>query len=958
MSKIKQIFYTAQSKVWLILTLIVVLLLSTVTILSMTMFYELFGNLFGKERAITASGTEVVYATEFTTKEQARLNGESVNETISEEGIVLLKNNENILPLAQGSKISVFGKNSVKLVYGGSGSGAGSGLYTKSLFESLSAAGFEYNPNLKSFYESSESGSGRTDNPKMENNGLIALKIGETPWNSYSSNVINSFSQYNDAALIVISRIGGEGWDLPRTMVDKDGNLIEGARSTEDHYLQLDDNETTLIKEVSQRFEKVIIIINSSTPIEMGFLDDPTHYAYTGNIDAALWIGAPGDTGIMALGRVLNGTVNPSGKTVDTYVRNYKNDPTWQNFGDYLSIGGQLYTSVQDKISSYTYAFVDYEEGIYVGYRYYETRALSENPTWYDNQVVYPFGYGLSYTTFTQKITNQTALNGTNIAKDKTVTIEVEVENTGLVAGKDVVQIYVTAPYVSGQIEKSHVVLAGFAKTSLINPGQKTKVSIKLDPYAFASYDYNDRNNNGFTGYELDAGVYTVRLGKNAHEYYHDFTMNVLGSGIKYEIDPTTGNPVVNRFEDADDELTVVLSRSDWEGTFPTARTTAEKVISALTNERINSVSTNNPNTYSEFPVTGEEGTVRIQDLIGKSYDDALWEALLDRVTADELIDLFNKGAFQTISISSIGKPKTIEADGPSGFVNFMSNPLTGSVYGTSHYSASPIMAATFNVDLLFAYGEAVGDEALIGDERGDGMPYSGWYAPGMNIHRSPFGGRAGEYYSEDPYLSGMLGASQIQGAKSKGVYSMVKHFAVNEQETSRSGVATWLDEQALREIYLKPFEYAVKIGGAQGMMSSFNRIGTVWAGGDYRLLTEVLRDEWGFKGIVISDFNTGGHMNSRQMAYAGGDLNLQNFAQEWNARKSSASDMTVLRNAAKNVLYTIANSNAMNVEVLGYRAPLWVEVLYITDAVIILGFAAWGFFAIKKSLKKSKQQG
>ncbi len=950
--KFTQIFPTKHSRVWLIVSTTFVILFMLITILSLTMFYDVASNVLGKERRIVAGGSDQAYTTEMTSKEEARENGEYVNELINEEGIVLLKNDQNVLPLASGSKISVFGKNSVNIVYGGSGSAAGSGEYTKSLFESLEAVGFDYNPTLKSFYESDDSGSGRPASPKMENDGSISLSTGETPWSSYGNDIISSFDEYDDAALIVISRIGGEGWDLPRTMVDSDGQLVSGARNADDHYLQLDANETDLIHEVALAFDKVIIVINSSASLELGFLDDPGHYAYESNIDAALWIGAPGDTGIMALGRVLDGTVNPSGRTVDTLARDFKASPTWQNFGDNLETNGQMYTNVQDKNSSYLYAFVDYEEGIYVGYRYYETRGFTDGEQWYNNEVVYPFGYGLSYTTFNQTIKNKDRLDGDDFDEDSVISVTVEVENTGDVAGKDAVMIFVTTPYMDGEIEKAHVVLVGFAKTPLIEAGETVEVEIEIDPYSFASYDYNDANNNQFSGYELDAGNYIFKLGENSHTYYDEFTMNV-SNGITYDVDPVTGYQVENRFDDADDELSTVLSRTDWVNTFPQSRTEAEKVLSAVTNQIINSTDSKNPLTYAEFPIFGEGNEVRFKDLVGKTYDDELWEDLLNNLTADEMTDLFNKGAFQTVDLLSIGKPKTTDADGPSGFVNFMSNPLTGAVYGTSHYACEPIMGATFNTDLLYQLGQAVGDEGLIGDERGDGAPYSGWYAPGMNLHRSPFGGRTGEYYSEDPYLSGMLGAYQIQGAMSKGLYTLVKHFAVNEQETSRSGIATWLDEQTLREIYLKPFEYAVKVGQTTGMMSSFNRIGGVWAGGDYRLLTEVLRNEWGFRGMVISDFNTGSHMDSKQMAYAGGDLNLQNLGQEWSPKKSSVSDMNVLRLTAKNILYTVGKSNAMNNDILGYRAPLWVVALWSLDGLIVASLGTWGYFAVIRPKRK-----
>ncbi len=945
MSKNK-FFKTRQSIVWLITTSITIVLLTVLTILASTMFYDIISNVLGKGAAITASGTTQVFETEFNTKEEARLNGNAVNEELFEEGIVLLKNDSNALPIATGSSVSVFGKNSVDLVYGGSGSGAGSGANVNTLFESLDAVGISYNPALVSFYEDDDaSGSGRPSNPQMDNNGIISLWTGETPWSSYDATLRGTFSNYDDAAIIVISRIGGEGFDLPRTMSDNNGDPVEGARNADDHYLQLDQNETDLIAEVTAAFDKVIIVINSSTQIELGFLDDTTHYAYNANIDAALWIGAPGDTGIMSLGRILTGEVNPSGRTVDTWVRDYKEDPTWQNFGNNLEVRGERYTSIANQISSYLYAFVDYEEGIYMGYRYYETRGETDGEIWYDDHVVYPFGYGLSYTTFTQEITNSNALEGDSITANETFEIDVEVTNTGTVAGKDTVMIYVTTPYNAGEIEKSHVVLVGFAKTGDIAPSESETVTIEIDPYSFASYDYNDANSNSNEGYELDAGTYTFRLGINAHDEYENFTMNVAAD-ILFENDTTTNNEVVNRFDDADDELTIVLSRNDWDGTFPSMRTAAEKIISAATNTGINSVDSLNPNTYTEFPLLNEEGTLTLQDLVDADFDDPQWEELISQLSGDDLIDLFNKGAFQTIALLNIGKPQTTDADGPAGFVNFLS---TGTVYGTSHYGCEPIMAATFNVELLYKFGEAVGDEGLIGNEDGDGIPYSGWYSPGVNLHRSPFGGRTGEYFSEDPFLTGIMASHEIQGAMSKGVYTFVKHFAVNEQETSRSGVATWLDEQTLREIYLKPFEYTVKVGQTTGMMSSFNRIGTKWAGGDYRLLTEVLREEWGFQGAVISDFNTGSHMDSKQMAYAGGDINLQTLNQEFNASKSSVSDMSVLANGAKNILYMVTNSNAMNTEVLGYRMPVWMLGLVILDAVSVAGFGTWGFFIFRK---------
>lgn len=936
----KAIFGTRRGKVWFIVSASVLALLLTVTILATTVLYPLLISTFlGGPRRIVGEGGEKIFNADFANKVQARENGESVNEDICEEGFVLLKNNNNsALPVATSAgakkKVSVFGKNSVNLVTGGSGSGAGSGEFSKTIFDSLAAANYEYNTVLKDFYNSnSESGNGRPSNPSLDA-GITTQPTGETPQSRYTSAVKASYANYSDLALIVISRIGGESFDLPTTM----GAGDPGARSTSDHYLQLDQYETDLINAVcAANFTKVVVLINSSTTIETGFLDDPSHYAYNSKIDAALWIGAPGDTGIMALGRILSGSINPSGRTPDTFMRDFKQDPTWKNFGD------TKYTDIGDRNSTLTYAYVDYEEGIYVGYRYWETRGFTDGADWYNDHVVFPFGFGKSYTSFTQEITGT---KPTKITKSE-FTLSVKVSNTGSVAGKDAIQVYVTAPIPAGGVlEKPHVVLAGFAKTPVIQPGTSATVDVEIDPYYFASYDSVTSQ-----CFVLDAGNYEVKLGKNAHEMYESFTAAV-DAKLTYKQGDSVD--VKNRFDDADDELTTKLSRYDWSGTMPASRSADEQKIKSAVNARINSTDTNNTFTTSSMPTTGAAVELMLKDLLDKPFDDPSWGKLVEQISIDDMAKLFNRGAFTTEAIMSIGKPKTIDADGPAGFVVFMGDP---SVYGTSHYASEPVMAATMNTDLLYEFGKAVGNEALIGNEAGDGAPYSGWYAPGVNLHRSPFGGRAGEYFSEDPYLSGMLAAHEIQGVMSKGVYTQVKHFAVNEQETNRSGVCTWLTEQTLREVYLRPFEMAVKIGGTRGMMSSFNRIGSMWTGGDYRLLTEVLREEWGFRGMVICDFNTGAHMNARQMAYAGGDLNLQTVGQSWNPRKSNATDIAILQKCTKNILYTVAKSNAMNDDVVGYRLPIWVILLIVADAVIFAGLAVWGFFVLRGAIKNQSEE-
>lgn len=969
----KKIFGNKGSLVWFIVTLVVAVILIVTTVLATTVFYNFLNIPFGGPRRITAGGDEmVVYSSDFSSKREVLQNANAVNEKINEEGIILLKNENNALPLAKTSKISVFGKNSVNLVYGGSGSGGGNNTGAKTIYDSLPQAGFSYNPTLKAFYEdNSKSGDGRTKDPEIENSGNVVLETGETPQSRYTDAVKSSYKDYNDAALIIISRIGGEGFDLPRTMAG-----ASGARNDSDHYLQLDANETELISAVcadENAFERIVVIINCSTSMELGFLDDQSHYAYNSKIEACLWIGGPGNSGIMALGRVLSGEINPSGRTVDTFARDFKSDPTWNNFGNNLSENGDQYCI--DKKNKISY-FVDYEEGIYIGYRYYETRGYTEQQvnaasTWYKQNVVFPFGYGKSYTAFDWQLSASSINSGGTLNPNENIELKIKVSNVGDVAGKDVIQVYVTPPYTPHSIEKPYVILCGFAKTRLLD-GKKSSnepdyevLDIEIDPYSFASYD----NNNLFTkngGYVLERGEYILSIRHDSHDEVDSISLNLPETFI-YENDPHTNAVVKNRFEDADDQLSSLLSRNDWHGTWPQKRSDAERETTEEFLASLKDYSHNNPEIFEEMPkqgivyepseaeLAGEEESkqVTLRKIIGKDYADNMWNGLLNQITVNEMINLFNNGAFQTIAINSIGKPKTTDADGPVGFTNFLRDPT---VYDTCAYASECVVAATWNIELAFAMGESVGNEGIIGNEKVDGAPYSGWYAPGINLHRSPFGGRNFEYYSEDGFLSGILASGLIQGAKSKGVYTQVKHFALNEQETHRAlqGLVTWADEQSIRENYLKPFELAVKLGRTNGMMSSFNRIGSRWTGGDYRLLTDVLRGEWGFEGMVICDFNTNSYMDAKQMAYAGGDLNLASTAnRHWTPDTNSISDVSILRQCTKNILFVVANSNAMNGDVIGYALPVWTIVLIIIDSVIFVGLAVWGVFVIKKAFKK-----
>lgn len=1006
-----------KSKKWLITASIILVLMIVINLVltQVGFIYETLNGVRGGERRKLVSGDPnefIRYDADYQSKEEVLAAANALNEDIAADGMILLKNEGGFLPLrtpeskedkATGKpKISVFGKNSVNLVYGGSGSSEKDSSASVSLGDALSSAGYEVNPTLKAFYEGTKSGSGREKSPEM-GNILTGFPTGETPQNKYTDEVKSSYSKYNDAAIIVISRLGGEGYDLPRSMFtygngytvwshkSKERVPVEGARAVDDHYLQLDKNETDLIKEVSKSFENIIVVINCSQAMELGFLDDPGHYAYSDKIKSAVWIGGPGGTGIKALGSILNGNVNPSGHTVDTFARDFKNDPSWANFGNNLSGDGNQYTVDRKPRSNY---FVEYEEGIYVGYRYYETRGFTEGSapyasaagevrgttttqwdSWYDSQVVYPLGYGLSYTRFGYEITNAEEISSvSSLEASDTVTVDVTVTNTGDRAGKAVVQLYATAPYnpdhAQTAVEKAHKVLVGFEKTGVIPAGETAEVSVKVPAYYLASYDYNDANGNGNKGYELEHGEYILSVSENAHTAV-DTVSFTLGGDVLIRNDTVSGNPVENRWDEVSEYIDKYMSRADFAGTFPAAPTAEDRNVTKefIAKMDYDRVDEGKPWYTEEMPVYQKSASgkaeIQLYELIGKEHGDPLWGEFLNQLTIDEMGLLVGKGMYSTTAIERIGKYRTVSGDGPVGFAAFMGDPA---VHGTCFYASGCLVAATYNKQLAEDMGVMLGNESLIGDtndpaSKYHGATYSSWYAPAVNIHRSPFAGRNWEYYSEDGMLSGSIGASVIRGAQSKGVATYVKHFALNDQETRRcDGVSTWASEQAMREIYLRAFEICIKDGGSTGVMSSFNRIGHVWAGGDYELLTSVLRNEWGFVGSVITDFNLPeyAYMIVDRMIRAGGDISLSQDKQpSTGAAALTATQVTALRNASHNILYTIVNSNAMN----GYgegvvfrnTIPAWVEFMIWVDAAIIVVLAVWGVFAVRISLKKMK---
>ncbi len=991
------IWKNKKTKIWLIVTAVLLVLGIAVNavLLSVPIVTNSLSLVFGGERAnVTEDNRAEWYDRQYTSKEEVLAAANDFVVEVEKEGIVLLKNENDALPLSgDGAHVSVFGKNSVNIVYSGSGSASSnSSTAQKTLYESLEAAGISYNETLKSFYEDSgKSGKGRPENPAMTSGQrLSGFGTGETPVDSYTPDVVDSYTGYQDAAIVVFSRIGGEGFDLPRTMAESFGGAAVAGASADSHYLELDENEKALLAHVKENFSKVIVILNVGTTMEI-----PELKADEG-IDAILWMGFPGSTGIMALGQILTGLdtegnqISPSGHTVDTWAADFTMDPTWYNTGVYGSEFGNRYLYNGETTD---YAFVNYEEGIYVGYRYYETRGYEETAAdpqsaWYENNVVYPFGYGLSYTEFDWDVSFGAA-SGTEITADDTLEVLVTVKNTGDYAGKDVVELYYSAPYdyEGPAIEKPQVVLGDFAKTDLLAPGEEQTLTLTLDVKDMKSYDYADANENGFSGYELEAGEYRIIVGSDAHTAKAD-AVYTLSEDLQLKTDINADGEeteVVNAFDDVSagifgtNTYASYVSRKDFAGTLRT--TYQDDAERTLTDELKETLDESIKRKYTEsdagkpWEVTGSvpsttpvNSGLSLRDMLydeagnylgEASFDDPRWETLLDEISLDEMKNLVGFGAFRTNEIKGVdgvvGKPLTVDSDGPNGFTSFLSESV---IYGTCAYQAECVMGSTWNVELAERMGELIGEEGLAGNEKGDGLPYSGWYAPAVNIHRSPFAGRNWEYYSEDGLLSGKFAAGVIKGADKKGVYCYVKHFAVNDQETDReyNGILVWANEQSMRELYLLPFEIAVKEGGATGMMSSFNRLGMKWAGGSYALLTQVLRDEWGFHGSVITDYSLNTYTHVDEMIRAGGDLFLTQDAKTF-GMEDDATQIALLRQSTKNILYMVANSSAMSISTDGYLRPVWQTVMICVDIAMIAALALWGILAIRSVKKKEEQE-
>lgn len=806
---------------------------------------------------------------------------------IAEEGIVLLKNDSSLLPLKADANLNVFGWASTNPCYGGTGSGSLSDAYeTVSLLKGLEDAGFKLNNALSDFYKEY-----RADRPSV---GMWAQDwtLPEPVKTSYSQEMLSGAKSFSDTAMVVITRVGGEGADLPSdvskvTYTDnsKDYKDFEAG----DHYLQLSKTEKDLVDLVCSNFDNVILVYNGANAMELGFLNEYKQ------IKSAIWCPGTGQSGFEALGEIISGDINPSGKTSDTFVKDLTKTPEYNNFGSFTYDNMADFSGKAFKGEDTYPSFVNYVDGIYVGYRFYET-AAEEGLIDYDNTVVYPFGYGLSYTGFTQKM-------GALTEADGKITFDVTVTNTGEVAGKDVVQVYYNPPYTNGGMEKASANLAAFKKTGLIKPGESETITISFGTEDMASYD-----STGTGGYVLEAGDYGISIRNDSHRIIEEQTMNVPSQIVYNESNPRSTDEVaaVNQFKEAKGDLKV-LSRADGFSNYkevtapPMTMTMPEEYKKTFVNNK-----NYDPKDYNdpadEMPITGAKNGLTLASMRGLSYDDPQWEKLLDQLTVTEMDTMVAIGGYQTSAAKSVKKVGTVDCDGPAS----INNNFTG--VGSIGFPSAVMIACTWNEDIAKAFGESIGAMA-------DEMDVSGWYAPAMNTHRSAFGGRNFEYYSEDGLLGGKMAASALKGAEEHGVYGYIKHFALNDQETNRlSMLCTWSEEQAIREIYLKPFEIAVKEGGAKAVMSSFNYIGTEYAGASSALLKTVLRGEWGFQGFVLTDYFGGyGYQNADQEIRNGNDAMLVAYDTETNHLKDteSATSIKAMRQSAKNIMYTVVNSRA-----------------------------------------------
>lgn len=871
-------------------------------------------------------------------------------ENIADEGIVLL-DNDGTLPMAKNSKLNVFGWASTNPCYGGTGSGALSDAYpTVTLLEGLKNAGFELNTELSDFYTSY-----RADRPEV---GMFAQDwtLPEPEAAQYTDEMMNNAKAFSDTAMVVITRVGGEGADLPTdvSQVTYDAGHSYNDFEPGDHYLQLSKTEKDMMDMVCKNFDKVVVVYNGANAMELGWVKDYSQ------IKSVIWCAGTGQSGFNALGSILCGDVNPSGRTIDTFVYDLTQTPTANNFGNFN------YTNMDElKASAFGAetipAFVDYVEGIYVGYKFYET-AAAEGLIDYDKTVVYPFGRGLSYTTFTQSLNSVTEADGT-------ITVDVTVTNTGSASGKEVVEVYYNPPYTNGGIEKASANLIGFAKTSELAPGASENVTVTFKAEDMASYD-----TYGKGCYVLEKGDYVISINADSHTVLDSKTYTVA-SDIVYDASNKRESDVEvadNKFDFAEGNVTY-LSRANGFANYAEATAApadfelpAEAKATFYNNSNWNPEDFNNADDVA--PTTGAKNGLKLEDMVGVDYNDAQWDTFLDQLTVSDMDKLIALGGFQTVAVDSIGKVQAVDCDGPASINNNFTR------QGSIGFPSAVMIAATWNTDLAHDFGTSIGKMA-------DDMGVSGWYAPAMNIHRSAFAGRNFEYYSEDGFLSGMMSAYEVKAIQDKGVHVVMKHFALNDCEQDRIGLGVWLNEQAAREVYLKAFQAPVEVGNANGVMIAYTRWGAVWSGGNYGLVTGILRNEWGCDGMVITDNVLTQYVNGPDGVLAGVSIYdaMMSFVTDTLPKyKNDPVIVTAMREACHHNLYAIANSCGMN----GVGADTTIKVTrptVVTMSIIIacaftffclLGIVMWiiggikfrkteeykAYKDFKKSLKASKK--
>lgn len=849
--------------------------------------------------------------------EEAANASKNLTEQIAEEGTVLLKNTDDMLPISQDVKqLNVFGWASTSPCYGGTGSGSVDTSTCVNLLQGLTNAGYKLNTELTDFYTK------YCDTRPEVSMWAQDWTLKEPTADSYTDSLIQNAKDFSDYAVVVITRVGGEGADLPTDMskVTYDGN--KGDFESGQTYLELSKTEKDMIELVNSNFDHVCVVINSANPMELGWVEEYD------SIKSVLWMAGPGETGFNALGTILSGETNPSGKLPDTFVYDLTATPTYNN------IGAFAYDNAEG------YNFVNYVEGIYVGYRFYETYYLGDEEG-YRKAVQYPFGYGLSYTTFAQKMGDLNKDEEGNISFDVTVT------NTGDKAGKDVVEVYDTAPYTEGGIEKSAVDLLTFAKTDELNPGDSQTITISLKEEDLASYD-----TYGEGCYVLESGDYTISLMADSHTVLEQKTYTVAENIVYNENNQRVTDNVAatNEFSEFTEGDVTYLSRADHFANYdavtakPSNYEISEKYMQDLTNDTNYEIVKNE---QDAMPVTNAKNGIDLYQLAGLDYNDPMWDQLLDELSVEDMKSFITYGGYQTTEVASVGKISTTDADGPAGFSSFFNKAISGTAF-----PGAIMIAATWNKELAYERGVAMGEES-------NGIEVSGWYGPAMNIHRNAFAGRNFEYYSEDGVLSGAMAAHEVGGAASKGLYAYIKHFALNDQETNRCNMlCTWSTEQAIRQIYLKPFEMAVKDGKATALMSSFNYIGNQWAGGCKELLTNVLREEWGFNGFVITDYFGGyGYMDADKAIRAGNDLMLSTTGESGATLDDtqSATAVTAMRKASHDILYTVVNSKAYDNYKPGLNLQDWMKVAVGIDALLAVLLIVVEVIIIQKYRKKSE---